>query len=495
MPIDDYHGDAPDAAETGPGRYIKLSVPNFNLAPTTQPKAQMTSYLRLGAVEDLTTAGKKPTSLGSPNVDPTGEDLASLVTGFADDTRVRDGAGVTAANLPAAESVTPGSPTTLDDGSITMRTAESGQLHKKGGWRDHSDGNRITTTRGDKVEVIRGNYKLLVLGRRDAYDTNGLPDYSNTAGWDVSGGLVDTAPDDFANTSGEQTTLDTEYVWKIDSDGRWGWTSRTKMGSPDPKAAAGNGKTISYTWVDESWTFIGSPALDTSAPDIQITTPDQFAPGAQPRPLKKLVSKTWAETILQETHAATITTQSSPQLAPSLVSITTSGDVPSATIPSPDTSPGAMTVTSASAGKMTTTLHSEAAMDNITSSSGHMANKMSCSSDIYSEMTAKLGIEQFTGAGIAINQATITPIAITLNLSAMIMNFQLTLLLLELKTWIHLDMHLGPHMDMHLIQHFEFHAGAHLLHKTAGCFEMTESTTLSVCGGFRAAFSAAFALG
>jgi hypothetical protein len=33
-------------------------------------------------------------------------------------------------------------------------------------WRDSTDGNRITTTRGDKIEVIGGNYELTVLGRR-----------------------------------------------------------------------------------------------------------------------------------------------------------------------------------------------------------------------------------------------------------------------------------------------------------------------------------------
>ncbi|WP_437679785.1 hypothetical protein [Sorangium sp. So ce131] len=34
-------------------------------------------------------------------------------------------------------------------------------------WRDYTDGNRVTTTRGDKIEVIGGNYKLNVMGRRE----------------------------------------------------------------------------------------------------------------------------------------------------------------------------------------------------------------------------------------------------------------------------------------------------------------------------------------
>ena len=71
------------------------------------------------------------------------------------------------------------------------RTLESSQLHTKGGWRDHTDGNRITTTRGDKVEVIRGNYKLIVLGRQDQTK----PKY---AGMDLSGGQSDTGGGDLS---------------------------------------------------------------------------------------------------------------------------------------------------------------------------------------------------------------------------------------------------------------------------------------------------------
>src|SRR5262249_466463 len=127
-------------------------------------------------------------------MDNTGEDLAGMVsagpsahapagtgpaTAFADDMRDRSD---TSATPPAPPETTS---TGASLAPTTARTAESAQLHLKGGWRDHSDGNRITTTRGDKVEVIRGNYKLLVLGRQD--------DPGNAAGWDVSGGLVDGA--------------------------------------------------------------------------------------------------------------------------------------------------------------------------------------------------------------------------------------------------------------------------------------------------------------
>src|SRR5271170_1674777 len=155
MPIDDYSSDAPDApplnaSAPAPGKYIKISVPDF--MNTGSPNG-MGSYLRLGAVENVTKAGKAAGAVGlitdlageplvadpntpfnpsydpyapwgptntpadpsvtppppattpgsalppvAPNAaayataagpDPTGEDLASLVQGFADDTRNR----------------------------------------------------------------------------------------------------------------------------------------------------------------------------------------------------------------------------------------------------------------------------------------------------------------------------------------------------------------------------------------------------------------------
>ncbi len=86
-----------------------------------------------------------------------------FLVGFADDTRQR----------PAT------------DKSKSARQAETKNLLTKGGWWDHADGNRVTTTTGDKIEVIQGNYKMVVLGRQpsDSYDIN------NVFITDVSGGL------------------------------------------------------------------------------------------------------------------------------------------------------------------------------------------------------------------------------------------------------------------------------------------------------------------
>jgi hypothetical protein len=336
MPIDTYAGgDKPDAAPnttTTPGKYIKIVVPDFSdtvaaVNPAKMAPTPLTSYLRLGAVEDVTKAGKAtgtvglvtdmdgnplsvdlnapfnpsydpyakfgtnnlpsdgktpippattPSSvLGNPppgapaypaasGPDPTGEDLASLVQGFIDDTRNRGrprmvidpitgqhkpkkkpkhtpggqpaDPGTTAQGplygypwvAPIAGAKAPGQ-LDADDLSTTVdpqytksskpvfypddyRTLESSQLHTKGGWRDHTDGNRITTTRGDKVEVIRGNYKLLVLGRQDQTK----PKF---AGMDLSGGQADTGGGDLsadASTDFNQgsTAFSSLFEWR-----------------------------------------------------------------------------------------------------------------------------------------------------------------------------------------------------------------------------------------------------------------------------------------
>jgi hypothetical protein len=310
MPIDDYSSDAPDAPPTNasapaPGKFIKIAVPDY---PNSGNPNWLGSYLRLGAVEDLTKAGKAsgavglitdmagnplvadpyapfnpsydpyapwgptntpadpsltppapattpgsqlppvpPQSAANPSAagpDPTGEDLASLVQGFADDTRNRGRWTGTPGGQPQDPGTTPQGPLygypwvtpvtdakapgQLDAGDTSTtttpnftasskpvffpndyRTLESSQIHTKGGWRDHTDGNRVTTTRGDKVEVIRGNYKLLVLGRQDQTK----PKYT---GFDMSGGqnVGDLSADASTDYNQGSTTLSTVIEWR-----------------------------------------------------------------------------------------------------------------------------------------------------------------------------------------------------------------------------------------------------------------------------------------
>jgi len=69
------------------------------------------------------------------------------------------------------------------------------ELRTRGGWRDHTDGNRISTTRGDKVEVVRGNFSRIVFGRvtgpkvnEGLYESSGGHNYnrSSTPGYITS---------------------------------------------------------------------------------------------------------------------------------------------------------------------------------------------------------------------------------------------------------------------------------------------------------------------
>ena len=133
-----------------PGKYLLLSVPDFAVDPL-DGKTSMTSYLRLGvssatgheATHDKALFDKIPVSnppgghltpTGTP-VDGTAESPKGT---FVDDQRERGAA--------AGHGL-----------SVAERQTYSQWLHGRGGWRDHSDGNRVTTTYGDRpVELRRG---------------------------------------------------------------------------------------------------------------------------------------------------------------------------------------------------------------------------------------------------------------------------------------------------------------------------------------------------
>ena len=139
------------------------------------------------------------------------------------------------------------------------RAIESYYLHTKGGWRDHTDGNRITTTRGDKVEVIRGNYKLIVLGRQDQAK-------SATAGMDISGGQTDTSPGGLAATSTtDPSTLTAIFELKQGPDRQYRSWSTTKKGTGTVKLGAdgvtvtvpSQGVTYGETWGWKTYALTG----------------------------------------------------------------------------------------------------------------------------------------------------------------------------------------------------------------------------------------------
>lgn len=191
---------------TAEGKYLLIEVPNFGADPVGKRKGeQMTSFIRLGAFHEQweTQPGAELAEIarevstsqgghlakqygGEINADPKDPDYATGVDDervFLDDQRRRDGA-----DDP------PPKPSTSDKEALkaweeavsrlpdTDKLDQSKKLFERGGWWDHSDGNRVSTTWGDKVEVIRGNYKMVVMGRQD--------EPANAAGWDASGGHI-----------------------------------------------------------------------------------------------------------------------------------------------------------------------------------------------------------------------------------------------------------------------------------------------------------------
>ena len=130
---------------------------------------------------------KDPVFFTNPKFLPLGEDLASMALDFIDDERHRGHSGPF--RLELSEGGIAGD-VRGPDGAVRYRRDETKLLHTRGGWRDHSDGNRISTTRGDKVEVIRGNYKLMILGREQWND-----DAGEGASWEASGGMIQDGDD------------------------------------------------------------------------------------------------------------------------------------------------------------------------------------------------------------------------------------------------------------------------------------------------------------
>lgn len=176
----------------------------FERANETDSAEDLTAFLRIGSF-DLDKESTRSLELlnlipqAGPATNPYG--LSSNVsilerdgvagTIFADDIRTRPQDVIRIGQTDAVFGDNALQLSTQDDPgnklTVEQRHRESSRLYSRGGWRDHSDGNRITTTYGDKVEVIRGNYKLVVMGRQDNVE--------EAIGWEGSGSHVqDYAP-------------------------------------------------------------------------------------------------------------------------------------------------------------------------------------------------------------------------------------------------------------------------------------------------------------
>ena len=300
------------SATTGEGKYLRVEVPNFNSAPSDaalrekyiaagMPNASpMGSYLRLGVVPTslltkinayiasadeaatANTAVPPPTGFAKS----TGEDLALSVLAFADDARPRCADGSEEEQVGARPNYA------ADYRTPTERYRQSGTLHTLGGWREHTDGNRISTTRGDKVEVIGGNYLLSVRCRDDSNNME--------SGWDISGGHVSGSTNSRSNRkpphTAKSTKKDTAATGKKPEKKGLFWSKRSG-GTWRSNEGSTKGDSRSFQVGDSHDTLYGHEQIATTgkeAPTVwhepeDCTTPDTCE--ANP----KIIDATFAE--------------------------------------------------------------------------------------------------------------------------------------------------------------------------------------------------------
>lgn len=164
---------------------LRLEVPDYPGAG--KGKAPRT-YLQLGAFPTEGTARDR----GDDLLDRVGL-TAGTELYFADDYRHdRPKAGSSSVDPPAHGQQHPQVTYWRDDGRVLSQATPrqlTQELRTRGGWRLHTDGNYVSTTRGDRVDVIGGNYQLCVLGRTDAEETGSV---LGSSFWEISGGHLVT---------------------------------------------------------------------------------------------------------------------------------------------------------------------------------------------------------------------------------------------------------------------------------------------------------------
>ncbi|MFT3772019.1 MAG: hypothetical protein QM820_41970 [Minicystis sp.] len=317
-PVGEEAGDrgfvtAHSGGQSAYGKYFLLNVPDYD-GGTDHNR---TSYLRLGAIEDHRLAG-------NPGAPPhTGEDLASKITSFVDDTRMRDGCP---AFIPVAE-----------------RQKETARLHTKGGIRMHTDGNMVQTVRGDYVCVVGGHYRMIVQARQPT-------DVDQTV-VDISGGHVYENGITFkGDTTIEYTTAEYGGTWMVFEESHKSHVSTTYhgrvydyyageivesvTGSESPREDWPNPVVVDHTWAERLSSYTGSAAW----------------------PVPLMHDETWAKIMTSTTFAESVTSATS--VSGAITDTTTAGSMTSTTrvsgAISDDTSAGSITSTT-TAGAITDT--------------------------------------------------------------------------------------------------------------------------------------------
>jgi hypothetical protein len=321
MPIDqaDDFIQGNEGAQSEVGKYLLIDVPDYNKGTQEKdyddngipkPTNKMRSFLRLGAapknwmeelgadlvslVYQVGPSGKEPVAGISERFPAGTAPEGELCPPFIDDQRYR-GTGKKNADGAEGHGLTP-----------EQRAEISAMLHTRGGWRDHTEGNRITTTRGDKIEIIEGNYKLIVMGRQTdpengtGFELNGnnIQDFAATApGAAVTVSWVKEAYEEGAWMIQKADENLFEYARKAGSfkEEIWGDLVESYIGSENPERR-GSSKTAGTQ---------GHPTDHTPGPWPQPTTPMPVGDSTDmPRGNPWIISKTWAEKIDTGTGSA-----------------------------------------------------------------------------------------------------------------------------------------------------------------------------------------------
>ncbi len=312
-------------------KYLLIAVPDFATDPcgdpaplaqtTEQNKGRnglgMSTYLRLGAPDggtspqpgdDLLEHLFKACPAGFTGKVKVGADEKDTV--FIDDERNR---GLGGENPTGS----------VGHGLTNQQRYEwhTQHLKSRGGWRDHSDGNRISTTYGDKVEVIRGNYKLIVMGRQDdpenstGVEMSGnhiqdfgqatMPGASVTVEW-IHDAYVPSTPNPDASGGVWLLINSTENVYQYDRNAgnfreqQWGDKVETYVGSENPERIG----------TTDDAGYQGHPTADEIKASHGVLDKDDLA--AKLRPSSKglprgnphIIDKTWASKIEEYTGSA-----------------------------------------------------------------------------------------------------------------------------------------------------------------------------------------------
>jgi hypothetical protein len=209
---DGAHGEHDFIGHSIKGKFLHFEVPDYtNVKGTAQSQSSLArykdvkdTYLRCG---DASYEDKGAKSKWNPEADKL---LQGHVT-FKDDTRHRGTETDPGGTFKSDEATPPneasarqaqsaGGPPKLystvnsknGTGETNRNIAATALIPNYAGWRDHTDGHRITTTRGDKIEVVGGNYKLVSLGRGQG-----------ESAIEMSGGILDA----WMEAPGNQTSV------------------------------------------------------------------------------------------------------------------------------------------------------------------------------------------------------------------------------------------------------------------------------------------------